>query len=115
MAFGFPAYHVEGVTLPQPLTDEWLAYVVRSLGWTFSGRIPNARAPLGWVWRVGSGMNLMSWGEDLTLMLHAPQHVEIRSECTLPTQCIDWGRNETNVKRLAQALYHAMSQPPQQY
>jgi len=30
--------------------------------------------------------------------------VRLRSECALPTQVIDWGKNRQNVERIVEAL-----------
>lgn len=42
-------------------------------------------------------VSFSSWGEDVTLSLTAiddhTTRVAIRSECSMPTQIIDWGKN----------------------
>lgn len=50
------------------------------------------------------GVSMSSWGEDITVSLVAlnPQttSVTILSECSLPTQLVDWGKNKGNVNSL---------------
>ena len=47
------------------------------------------------------GMGMASWGETIDIYIAAlgerATRVEIRSECYLPTQVIDWGKNRENV------------------
>ncbi len=47
--------------------------------------------------------NVASWGEEITVTLTEVPNgtkVQIKSECTVPTQLIDWGENEKNVEKL---------------
>jgi hypothetical protein len=106
MAFGFPAYHEEHVRLPQPITQEWVAFAcyragMRPPGWP----IQEAR---GWTWRTGSSMSLASWGEDISITVTSETSILVRSQCILPTQCFDWGRNKKNVLALVIVLQHSM-------
>ena len=108
MAFGFPAYHQEDVTLPYAITHDWVVYACQISG---LGAARWAQAPTGGMWLVTSNASLMSWGETMTVTPLAPTVVRVRSECGLPTQCIDFGKNERNVKKLVQALWAAVQQP----
>lgn len=47
------------------------------------------------------GLNWKSWGEKITVTFQ-PGKVQIRSRCSFPLQCVDWGRNRQNCMRLAQ-------------
>lgn len=94
MAFGFPAYHTEQVTID----NEKDAYAVvrnslESLRWPvkseYNGSLFAARQA-----------NLLSWGEDIQIRFLENNQVEITSKCKLFTQCIDWGRNKSNVLEL---------------
>lgn len=53
-------------------------------------------------------VSLTSWGEDITVTLHPIEEgktsVVIRSECALPTQVIDWGKNKENVNAMLRHL-----------
>lgn len=50
------------------------------------------------------GVTMTSWGETIDIWLTAlgerATQVDIRSECYLPTQIIDWGKNHENVMNL---------------
>ncbi|MBN1922797.1 MAG: hypothetical protein JW892_16225 [Anaerolineae bacterium] len=53
------------------------------------------------------GVSLKSWGDNITISIARSQsgcHVDVLSECALPTQVIDWGSNENNIQKLAQEL-----------
>lgn len=55
--------------------------------------------------KVGAGWQ--SWGEDvLAIIGHGPRGtvVQLRSESTLPTTLVDWGRNRQNLERVVAAL-----------
>jgi hypothetical protein len=99
MAFGFPAYHEEEVDYDVSrgeLMDAALA-ALEELGWKGreSGR-----------WRISSstGVSLWSWGETIIIHVTRDSTLHIRSECALPTQCLDWGRNQSVVRRFLARL-----------
>jgi hypothetical protein len=104
VAFGFPAYHQEDVTLAYPITHELIAFACQQCGFTPPAYQP---APGSGIWRTSRSMSLWSWGEVLAITWLGPTLVRIRSECAFPTQCIDWGRNASNVHALASALLAA--------
>ena len=55
--------------------------------------------------KVSAGMR--SWGENVQATIgYGPRGavVTLRSECALPTQVIDWGKNRQNVERIVEAL-----------
>ena len=105
MAFGFPAYHEEALTLPGWLTHDHVMYACRAAG------LGNVVWGMG-VWRASGSVSFTSWGEEVTLTPLAPNVVRIRSQGTMPTQCFDWGKNESNVRRIASALWHSFQMPP---
>jgi hypothetical protein len=48
-----------------------------------------------------------SWGEKITVRLaKSPGGTEVvvRSQCKLPTQSLDWGKNERNVNQILQGM-----------
>ena len=98
MAFGFPAYHEEEVTIPAAIGGVGLLAVLSQLGWT-GGATGDGRA-----WRGSTGMSLASWGETIIIQWTSNSTVRVRSECAMPTQCFDWGRNKRNIDRLRLAL-----------
>ncbi len=53
--------------------------------------------------RVSKDVSLASWGEYMQIsMTWTPEgtHLDIVSECAMPTQIIDWGANKKNVQAL---------------
>jgi hypothetical protein len=112
VAFGFPAYHEEVVTFPTPVTHDWVVYACQAGG---LGIARWGHGVQGGAWRVSPSTTLFSWGENVVITPLAPNVLRIRSECGLPTQCIDWGKNETNVKKLAHALWAALQNPQPPY
>lgn len=58
----------------------------------------------GTMFQFSSGVNLASWGEniDITVLYlnENSSQVIIKSECALPTQIVDWGRNQSNVEKI---------------
>ncbi len=64
------------------------------------------------VWfRIHHGMSFASYGEKITITL-TPQgnstHIHILSECGMPTQLVDYGKNKSNVTLLFQYLEQGM-------
>ncbi len=61
----------------------------------------NPMPPNGVWFRVLHGTSFSSWGEKITVTLTAlsPQSTQIHilSECGMPTQLVDWGKNNKNV------------------
>lgn len=48
-------------------------------------------------------LNFWSWGERVTVVLGAVEEcslVDITSACLMPSQFVDWGKNEQNVRQL---------------
>ncbi len=103
MSFGFPAYHEENVTLPGPVTHDWIAYGCAQAG--FSRPFYSTH---GAVWRCSSSISLASWGEEIAITWLAPNALHVRSQCGMPTQCVDWGRNASNVRKFVTTLQNAM-------
>lgn len=73
------------------------------------------------------GVTFTSWGENITVTLSmSPNNmvrVDVRSECSVPTQIIDWGKNKENVNAIFSFIYAHLGQfvnalngfpPPQQ-
>jgi hypothetical protein len=44
-------------------------------------------------------VSMSSWGEKVTVYVDAYNQVSVTSQCLLPTQLIDWGKNKRNVNR----------------
>jgi hypothetical protein len=104
MAFGFPAYHEERVRYKEP-PDELMDAVdaaLAELHW--SGRQSGR-----WRFTASTGVSFWSWGEGMTIDLDLDDgELFVRSQCSFPTQCIDWGRNHNNVRKFLDALDRAL-------
>lgn len=54
--------------------------------------------------RFATSANLSTWGEKIDIYLSAAgetlTNVNIKSECSMPTQIIDWGKNQENVNKI---------------
>ena len=92
MAFGFPAYHEDEVSHKGVKANDLRRCITEAL------------VELTWIadedddlWFGNTGMNLLSYGETIRIERHAGGLVTICSECKMPTQCFDWGRNKRNV------------------
>jgi len=74
------------------------AFLAAGLSWVVGGN--------GFIQgKVSAGMR--SWGENVQATIgYGPRGavVTLRSECALPTQVIDWGKNRQNVERIVEAL-----------
>lgn len=75
----------------------------------------------GGVWyQYSHSVSFSSWGEDITMSLtpinDTSTQIAIRSECSMPTQIVDWGKNKKMVKSIcdylqANAYRYPLDQP----
>lgn len=66
------------------------------------------------IYTGNTGMNLASYGEDLMIAVMPTvkgSAVRIRSECSMATQVVDWGKNKKNIERFAQELSRLLGAP----
>ena len=77
-----------------------------------------SRAPMqnGMKFCFASDVNFSSWGENIDIDVfyvndNASQ-VVIKSECSLPTQIIDWGKNKSNVNKIYNQLISVLASAP---
>jgi hypothetical protein len=99
MTFGFPAYF-EATEHYDCERGELLDAVERALdalGWKFDYTGPASL-------NVSVSVNFWSWGEQMTVHARKDGTLEVRSQCRLPTQCIDWGKNRRNVNTFLERL-----------
>ena len=79
------------------------------LGFQLMAENPNG---MGVRFDIRHGVSLTSWGEKITVSL-TPQgestFVDVASECALPTQIVDWGKNAENVNAVFR--YFEMGMP----
>ena len=52
----------------------------------------------------GVSWNFFSYGEKISITFGQGGEVKAHSECILPTQFIDWGKNKRNILRFFEAL-----------
>jgi len=99
MALGFPAYHTRRI--PTAFADPRVAVrrALGSLGWTIRSECSDAIL-------AATSVNLSSWGERIHIQFGSSGELVMTSKCSLPTQCIDWGKNKRNVRRFIEALQH---------
>lgn len=99
MAYGFPAYHEETLDLGKTQHDsqQLVMETLKLMGIGFSvlssdtleGKIP---------------MTLFTGGDKVKIRVERDGKVWMRSECPLPTQCFDMGRNKRNVRSFFKKL-----------
>lgn len=62
----------------------------------------------GVMFRMSASINFSSWGEQIDIIVvyvnESSVHVTIRSECVMPTQIVDWGKNKQNVEKICSSL-----------
>lgn len=99
MAFGFPAYHTEEIekTVSSVGLREAVKQAVGSLGWSICNESATAIT-------AATSVNVSSWGEQVVVQFHPDGRASVTSRCTLVTQCLDWGKNKTNVRALISAV-----------
>jgi len=97
MAFGFPAHHEAEVQFSDRHDFfQALEEVLYSEGVTVKDRTRDAV--------FGKfGISLCSWGERIEIVIGL-ETAQIRSRCSCPVQCIDWGKNRRNVERIVEGL-----------
>lgn len=98
MAFGFPAYHETTIPDVPPGVDIGLSLMttLRELGWGPSFDANGITA--------STGANQKGFGEKITVTLSDMKATKIRSECALPTKCMDGGKNQKNIETILAEL-----------
>ena len=74
-----------------------------SLGWRYQALADGA-------FTAQTTINLMSWGENLSVQINPDGSVQAESRCAMPLQCLDWGKNNENVRMFfhrLEAVIHA--------
>jgi len=102
MSIGFPAHAAasQRFKLDQKQLIELAGEALTSLGLSYERPFPNrflARTAFGF-WSVG---------ERLVVEVESDGTVTVRSECLMPTQMLDWGRNRRNVNAVFQYIASA--------
>jgi hypothetical protein len=75
-------------------------------GFAIRGEAPDGRGGVNF--KMSSDISFSSWGENINLHMYPYNEqqtfVEIKSECSMPTQVIDWGKNKSNVNKIMNYL-----------
>ncbi|MFH2096219.1 MAG: hypothetical protein ABIJ16_10980 [Bacteroidota bacterium] len=98
MSFEFPAYHKE---TRKYAADRKQLYTIAEQTLNQLGR--TAAKVSESVIRSSTSMGLASWGEDVEIIT-GDGEIIMKSSCTLPTQCIDRGKNKKNVRKFFSAF-----------
>ena len=99
MSFGFPAYYREELILSdakkfRELLEESLADLSYPI-------LKNDKDKI--ILKVD--WSIWSWGERIDIDFSGTGIVTITSECTFPLQCIDYGKNKENVKKVINSIH----------
>ncbi len=95
MSFGFPAYftqHLSREGAPAETLRSAARDALDALGW----HVREERADQI---VASTSLNIRSWGERVILSFPSDGSISVTSRCALPTQCVDWGKNKSNVQR----------------
>lgn len=94
MAFGFPAYHADCYLSGADLHDVRKASreALTALSWRLREDTNDKVV-------ASTSTSFWSWGEKVFVRYSADGSVSVRSECILPTQFFDWGKNRANVDK----------------
>lgn len=100
MSFGFPAYctgrYTSGSENVAALQSAAHA-ALKALRWKL-------RSEQSMEITASTGISLWSWGERVALRFSADGSVAVTSKCCWPTQCFDWGKNKTNVRKFLEQM-----------
>ena len=96
MSFGFPAYHIENIQYKKEFSTEelidFIKITIQNCSFIFENntdRILYAKT------QISGG----SWGEKIIIKINPDNLLNIKSKCSFPMQCFDWGKNKDNVNR----------------
>jgi len=85
-----------------PVSDDYFRNKLRSINTAGLNLVLKSEneTPTGVWYRIHHGTTFSSWGEKITVTLtrnDGGTGVDILSECGMPTQVVDWGKNRKNV------------------
>ena len=98
MTFGFPAYYTEhfetdaNIDLRTAVRETFV-----SLSWKIKEETAEAIS-------ATVSVGVRSYGETVTIHFISPQSISVKSQCSIPTQCFDFGKNKANVSAFLTAL-----------
>jgi hypothetical protein len=62
--------------------------------------------------KARAGFSFRSWGENISVHVDDAGTVQVTSECLMPTQLVDYGKNKSNVKRFLAGLSARLGDSP---
>lgn len=104
---GAKAYDVRRLNRPLDyVVDKMRRIGSAKLNFTFQSEHPDG---YGGCWfAICHSVSMTSWGENIKVSLHPidfnTTDIEINSECALPTQIVDWGKNKKNIEAIFKYL-----------
>ena len=98
VAFGFPAYHETVIDKVPPGVDIGMSLMqtLSSFGWGPSFDANGITA--------STGAQTKAMGEKIIVTLSVGSPTKLRSECAIPTKCMDGGKNQKNIERILAEL-----------
>lgn len=99
MPIGFPAYYTETrkLNLNWQQVVQVTARALQTLEWSYAQSAPN-------IFDAKVRVGMWSWGEQIRVTIYNDGTLTVRSECALPTQCFDWGKNSRNAQKLFEQI-----------
>ena len=94
MSFGFPAYHIENIQYKKEFSTEEIIDFIKITFQTSSFILENNTDRIVYAKTQISGA---SWGEKIIIKINDDNSLNIKSKCSFPMQCFDWGKNKDNV------------------
>ena len=94
MSFGFPAYHIENIQYKKEFSTEEIIDFIKITFQTSSFILENNTDRIVYAKTQISGA---SWGEKIIIKINRDNSLNIKSKCSFPMQCFDWGKNKDNV------------------
>ena len=93
--------------------EQILPLVVETLHW-MKANINQVVPKNGWVY-ASKGFSFGSWGENIRVWMTPSEKgtiVHILSECSMPAQLVDWGKNTDNVLAFERGFIYFLENPP---
>ena len=103
--------HFLDVNLPP---DKTFPLIISALN-SIQAQITMADEKTGLVFAKKSA-SFISWGETIRVWMTPSlkgTFINILSECAMPTQIVDWGRNHDNIMEFVRAFYYFLQFSPQ--
>jgi hypothetical protein len=60
---------------------------------------------------ASASISALSWGEKVLISFLPDGSISLTSKCAYPLQCVDWGKNEANVRSFMTEIRNHVEQP----